>query len=75
MRLDNTTVQSGNSSSLVIPRVCVCEPHPNEPARVTQPEPVPLCPTCGGSRSQDSEASRPERQGRRKLQDFLGGFV
>jgi len=72
MRLDNVTVQSGNGASLVMPRVCVCAAGSTAPA---QPGVVATCAECGGTRAQAPEAPRPERPSRRKLQDFLGGFV
>jgi hypothetical protein len=72
MRLDNATVQSGNSASLVMPRICVCAPGSTATA---QPGAVSTCAQCGGTRAQAPEAPRPERPERRKLQDFLGGFV
>jgi hypothetical protein len=72
MRLDNATVQSGNSASLVMPRVCLCVPGSTLPA---QPGAATTCAECGGSRQQAAESPRPERPSRRKLQDFLGGFV
>ncbi len=75
MRLDNATVQSGSDASLVMPRTCVCEPRSNEAPRVTQPGVEPLCSQCGGTRVQPPASPRPERPERRKLQDFLGGFV
>ncbi len=75
MRLDNVTVQSGNGASLVLPRACECGKSSSEPSHVTPQGPVALCSACGGRRPQAVEAPRPERQGRRKLQDFLGAFV
>ena len=75
MRLDNVTVQGGKNASLVVPSVCVCGAALTEPSRVSQPAPGALCSTCGGSRAEASEPARPEGQQRRKLQDFLSGFV
>ncbi|WP_255637482.1 hypothetical protein [Hyalangium versicolor] len=42
---------------------------------MTQPGVEPLCSQCGGTRVQPPASPRPERPERRKLQDFLGGFV
>jgi hypothetical protein len=75
MRLDNVTVQGGKGASLVVPSVCVCGSASTEPSRVTQPAPGALCSTCGGNRAEAAEPQRPEGQQRRKLQDFLSGFV
>jgi hypothetical protein len=74
MRLNNVTVQGG-SAPLVMPRVCVCGASPTESSHKTQQAPVSTCSTCGGSHRQAAEASPPERQEKRKLQDFLSAFV
>ena len=74
MRLNNVTVQ-GTHAPLVMARGCVCVAAPAESSHKNSTEPVAPCPTCGGSRPEDSEASATERPEKRKLQDFLSAFV
>lgn len=75
MRLNNVTVQGVQSAPLVMPRVCVCGSGSTESSHVTQQASGSTCPACGGSLPQAAEAAAPERQPKRKLQDFLGAFV
>ncbi len=75
VRLDSVAMQGGKGASLMMPPVCVCGAGSNVPTRPAQSSAEPTCPQCGGSLPKPEEAQRPERPGRRQLQDFLSAFV